>query len=660
MIKHLLHSIVLISLLSTSLIGLAQQRQLKTDSLVINDSINGQVEYEYDTLKGEDVFDGKFFYQSVFTSHLESFAYEAITYEGVYISNIKEGDWSYAYKRLNPKDLKYVEDFKIGNLASGIELQVNGQFQNGKASGKWIVKSQRYNDSKVEDTLLTVRSTFKANTISGRIESKSPAIDLSGYFNADGYFHGEWEITHKTSDQPIKEVRTYEAGILKSYELEYKGKVFNLEYTNLDTSVDKEENWVDIGLQEGYFDILKLAKLEVIESISSSILFTAKKQSESTDDFITRSLSSLSFRSEHNIWQSLRGSDPIGLGKFKVRKYDFSSQEKVIIEKIETSFDNIESTLQKFKENPKLKLGKPMNEKLNQIELVYNVYSNDLSQLKTMVDVIGSDAFEYIDRTKVFDQIWPELRFPVELTYEFQSELITKTHAFPKQPEKNNFNLNKAYTLLDAIEKDVKTLNEEAKTIFQNMEAERSLSRDEEKLVSRKEQVEELFGNPDNENFNLYHERFQDLVLDLSENTFNTYGAYNLENKKDRIESVLSCFESMIKFHDFLGKLMAKDNKLDDVYTRTTFNPYVMVDMSERIKESLYQAFVDILQPYLLNKLENNFNCNDLGLAMNEMNKAYQKMLDLSNQDTRGIEKDLRRENDPQRILSLLELQSQY
>ena len=660
MFKHLLHTIILTTLLSTTLIGLAQQRQFKTDSLVINDSINGQVEYEYDSLKGEDVFDGKFFYQSVFTSNLESYAYEAITYEGVYNSNVKEGDWSYAYKRLNPKDQKFVEDFKIGNLASGVEQQVNGQFQNGKASGKWMVVKQRYTDSKVQDTLLNVRSTFKGNTISGRFEAKSPAIDLSGYFNADGYFHGEWEITHKTSDAPIKEMKTYEAGILKSYQVEYKGKVFNLEYSGIDASVSKNEEWVDVSLREGYFDILELAGLEVKESISTPIAFTLNKQSQFSNDFMASSVSSLSFRSKTNIWQSLKGSEPIELGKFKVRKYMFSPQEETTIERIETSFENIQTTLQNFKENPKLKLGKPMNEKLNQIELIYSVYRNDLSQLKTMVDVIASNAFEYIDRNRIFAQIWPELRFPVELTYEFQSELITKTHSFPDQPEKNNFNLNKAYSLLDAIEKDVKTLSEEAKTIFQNMEAERSLSRDEEKLVLRKERVEELFGNSDNENFNAYHERFQDLVLDLSENTFNTYGAYNLENKKDRIESVLSCFESMIEFHDFLGKLMAKDNKLDDVYTRSTFNPYVMVDMSERIKENLYQAFVDILQPYLLNKLENNFNCNVIGLAMNEMNKAYQKMLDLSSQDTRGIEKDLRRENDPQRILSLLELQSEY
>jgi len=660
MFKFPIHFIIIFFLVSISFSGLAQQRQFKKDSLTINDSISGQIEYEYNPSNGNDNFDGKFSFQSVFESKLEAYAYEAITYKGNYNSDVKDGDWNYAYKKLNPKDRKYIEDFKIGNLASGVEQQVNGQFQNGKAIGKWIVVRQRYTDSKAEDTLLSMRSTFKANTISGRFESHSPGIDLSGYFNADGYFHGEWEITHKTSDQPIKEVRTYEAGILKSYQLEYKGKIFNLEYTNLDTSLAKEENWVDIGLQEGYFDILKLAKLEVRESISSSIAFTAKKQSESTDDFITRSVSSLSFRSEHNIWQSLRGSEPIGLGKFKVRKYEFSPQEKTTIQRIKTSFDYIETTLQKFKENPKLKLGKTMNEELNQIELIFSVYKKDLSQLKTMVNVIGSDAFEYIDRTRVFDQIWPELRFPVEITYEFQSELVTKTHAFPKQPERNNFNFNSAYTLLDAIEKDVKTLSEEAKAIFKNMEAERSLSRDEEKLVLKKEQVEELFGNPDNENFNPYHERFQDLVLDLSKSTFNTYGAYGLEEKKASIKNVLSCFDSMSDLHEFFLKLKAKDEKLDDVYTRTTFNPYVMVDMSERIKEDLYTAFIEILQPYFLKKLESNFECEYLEPAMDEIDKVYQKMLELSKQDTKVLEKELRRENDPKRILKILELQSQY
>jgi hypothetical protein len=660
MFKFGLKAVTLIFILCLGLSATSQQRQVKRDSLTIADSIRGQIEFEYDTSKGDKVFDGRFSFQSVYQSSVEDYNFEAITYKGQYSSDLKNGNWTYSYKKLNPRDRKYVEDFKIGNLASGIEQNVLGDFQKGKASGKWIATKQRYVDSEIEDTLLYVTTTFKNNTLSGRFKSESPVIDLSGYFNADGYFHGEWEVNYKTSDLPIKEVRTYEAGVLTDYKLEYKGKVLDMVYSGLDTSISNNENWVDFDIQDGYFDILKLANLEAKQSVSSSIAFMVDKQSQSTNEFIRRSIFSFSFRSGNDIWQNIKGSEPIGLGKFKVRKFEFSTQERNKIQKILSSFNQIESTLKNFKEHPKFKLGKPVYEKLNEIELIFSVYRNDLSQLKSMVDVMGSDAFEYINRQNVFNNIWPELRFPVEVTYEFQSKLITKTHAFPKQPRKDDFGLDEAYALLQAIEEDVKILGEEAKVIFQNMEAEKSLSRDEKKLISKKEEVENLFNNSDAESFNAYHKLYRNLILNLSQKTFNTYGAYSLDLKKKNIQDVLSCFERMSEFYTFLEKLKAKDTKLDDVYTRTTFNPYVMVDMSERIKENLYKAFVDNLQPYFLNSLENNFNCGNLESAMSDINKAYQKMLDLSKQDTKAIEKELKRQNDPEQILSILELQSQY
>lgn len=637
----------------------AQDREIRKDSLKINDSIIGIAEYEYDKSRGETVYDGKFNFQSVTESKLKSFDFEAITYEGEFSSDKKTGDWLYSNKKMIEGDQKFVSGFRVGNLASGTENLVSGQFQDGVAVGNWKVVKQDYINSNVEDTLFLIESTFKNNQLVGSLKSNSKSILVQGYFNADGYFHGEWEIEHK--DEKVIENRTFEAGLLKKYEITIDGKTFDISYAGLDTTIAKEEQWEDITLEDGYFDILNLVDLEVEQSVSSSIDRSLNTYHKKTNEFIENSILSFSFNTQFDIWNAFKGSKPLGLGKFKVRKLELTSKEKKQVNEIAENFDEIQAMLKEFQDNSKVKIGKPVYEKFNEAELIFNVYRNEMSQLKKLVNVVTSDAFVYIQRDDIYNRVWPKLRFPVEVTYEFQSELVTKSHKFPKSPEREDFDLEKANLLINDIYKDVKAISEEVSEIFEAMEVEKSLSEDEEKLIKKKDKIESLFdANSKEENYNSLHERYSNLVLELTEERFNTYGNLEVDKKKKEIKNLLSCFDNLIDFYEFLEDLKSKNERLDDAYTNTTFNPYMMVDMSERIKENIYEAFDESLKPYLLDKLSGDFSCGKLENAMEDINKVYQKMLDLSKRDTKAEERELRRQKDPEKILSVLEIDLKY
>lgn len=278
-----------------------------------------------------------------------------------------------------------------------------------------------------------------------------------------------------------------------------------------------------------------------------------------------------------------------------------------------------------------------------------------------MVNVITSDAFEFVDREHLFGKIWPKLRFPVEVTYEFQSELVTRSHEFPKAPERGGFDLEQANLLIKSIKDDVVSVYKEADKIFKKMEIEESLSNDEERLVEKKDKIESLFNTDSKEtDFNEYHERFSEMVLKLTEETFNAYGSLKVDEKKRRIKDLLYCYDNLIEFYIFLKDIKSKTKRLDEAYTRTTFNPHMMVDMSERIKENIYEAFDENLKPYLFDKLRDDFNCENLEYAMEDINSVYQSILELSKRDTKKEEKELRRQKDPEAILSVLELKLKY
>lgn len=647
-----------ISVLSS--LAYAQDRALIKDSLAINDSISGIREFQFDNTQGRRIYDGKFNFQSVSESKLDDFDYETITYEGEYASDIKHGDWSYSYKNLKQIDKKVISGFQVGNLASGTDNTISGTFHNGKAVGSWQVVKQNFIESEIKDTLFSVESTFKDNRLVGRLQGHSPTLAIEGFFNADGYFHGTWEVKHSESNYFLEEYRTYNAGVLESYEIVYNGETYTILYPGMDNSISAEEEWVDLSLQDAYFEILNLVDLEVEQSVPSSVHSTINISHQKANQFIRTSILAFSFNSELDIWGSLRGSEPLVLGTFKVRKFGFSAEEKEQIEKISNSFENIKTLLKKFQENPKVKIGKPVYEKLNEIELIFNVYRNELSELSPMVRVLTSKGLEYVNRKDIYSKICPQLHFPEEVTYEFQSEFVTKPHQFPKAPEQNNFDLAQALDLIQNIETNVVSVNAEASEIFESMEIEKNLSKDEEKLVRMKDEIETLFNTTEDESFNTYHQRYSSLVLKLTEELFYNYGNSSFKIKKREIKPLLACFTVIKDFYTFLEVLKTKDKRLNDVYSRTTFNPYMMVDMSERIKENIYTAFDESLKPYLLQKIEDDFNCKNLGATMEDINKVYQKILDLSKLDTKEEEKQLKKQRNPEVILSVLKLELQF
>lgn len=653
---------LLIFILTYSTVALAQQRKVKKDSLKINESTSGLVEYEYAVSKGVDIYDGKFFFQSLQSSQLKSFDYEVTTYEGEFSSNQKSGNWVFSDKKMKEEDQKFVSGFRIVKPATGNENRISGKFQDGKAVGNWEAVKQDFITSEVQDTLFFIESTFKDNRLIGLFKSRSKSISIQGYFNADGYFQGDWEINHQTEDKFIQEIRTYEAGILKTYKIVIDDKTFDISYSGFDTSESRDEGqWEDYSLEEGYFKILNLVDLDIKQSVSSSINVSINDSHQKGNEFIKNSVLAFSHNSGFDIWNSLRGSSPLGLGKFRVKKFEFTTEEKQQIKETAENFEAIQSILNEFSDNPKVEIGKPAYEKLNEVELIFNIYKNELNQLKRMVEVITSDAFEFVNRDEIYGKIWPKLRLPIEVTYEFQSELVTKSHEFPKVPERNNFDLGQANSLIKRIREDVDALYGDAKTIFKAMEIEKSLSNDEKRLVEKKDKIESLFNTESKENdFNNYHERYSELVLKLTEDSFNTYGGLKIDEKKNRIKGLLNCYDELIDFYIFLKDLKSKNERLDVAYTKITFNPYMMVDMSERIKENIYEAFDESLKPYLFKKLSDDFTCESVDFAMEDINMVYQKMLELSKRDTKQEEKELRREKNPEAILSVLELKLKY
>lgn len=97
-------------------------------------------------------------------------------------------------------------------------------------------------------------------------------------------------------------------------------------------------------------------------------------------------------------------------------------------------------------------------------------------------------------------------------------------------------------------------------------------------------------------------------------------------------------------------------DRINEVYTRTTWNPYTFTYMDERVNENVYEAFETEVFPFVWDELSNNISCEDIGEKSKNFEILYRKMIALRDEDTKQIDRQLRRSNTLEEILTTLNL----
>lgn len=108
------------------------------------------------------------------------------------------------------------------------------------------------------------------------------------------------------------------------------------------------------------------------------------------------------------------------------------------------------------------------------------------------------------------------------------------------------------------------------------------------------------------------------------------------------IESELDCFDQYLSFYAFLAELPKRLNEIDDLYTRTIWNPFTFTDMQKKVKERIFLSYQKTLLPFLLDDLEQGMSCA-ISNRMDNFSILFSKMKFLREQDTQELEAKLKR-----------------
>jgi hypothetical protein len=630
-------------------------------SYLLGGQFKGKAVFDFQLQGRDTIFTNDFYFHSSIPLVDNPNAFKGLTYKGNFNKGKKNGEWSYQYKVFSPSENTEIDNRNIVFKVNGQEHSVYGKFSNGFADGNWKVIAQTIMESEPKDTTFYVNTSYKQGDMTGNLKGFSKGVSVQGAFDDEGLLHGEWVFKHQfnNSSQTIEEYRIYDKGIFKEHYFKIGRQKSAVKHIGLDVTKEKEnEIWEEIPISDKYFKIIYLTNFGLengaIDKLTSD---STRYFINHSNNFLKDALFSFGQHNERQIWELTPGSEPIKYARFKVRRYPFSDDDKKKLTDLSAKFNKVEDYIKNFFSDSQIDVSRHSYKELSFYFEVLGIYKLKMMRFKKLVDVITDPAFEYIDRNEIFPYLSPETSYPDFVKYQFKEEEFSQEFEFPQPFKSEECNLDLVYQHLNKIFEDIKLIESNTNKIVEKYKKFAKLREQENELVSKRDSVLSSF-NLESEfsTYNDFHKEITTEIRELAEAKFRDYASLELEGKVLVVNEVIACFDEMILVYQELGDLPRKLNRLKEVYTRSVFNPYLQVYMDETVKERLFKAYENSLFPFLLSEFKSSLVCEKMGARAENFKLLYRKMVSLREQDTKELERQLRRVTKPMEILEILEL----
>jgi hypothetical protein len=629
----------------------AFSQDLQEFRYTINDSLKGIIKAEIE-INNDSIFNGDFNFSTTYKDPNPFTPKTSFTYLGQYNKNIKSGIWTLSHKSFKALDNYTENEYQLGFNTTGKEIFVTANFEEGLATNKWFAVERTFENSKLKDTIYAVDATFKASKMIESLNANFPNLKVKLNFNDKGLADGEWIFGHNIEEQYIEDIISFKDGVYKNRKLIIDDRRIEVEQLGLDKDMEKP---ITISYDKGMSIVLDLVNFKPISrSFSASLFQKINQQSLSALDLVMRIFKT---HDGIDIWQNFKGSEELQIGLFRIKKHPLSTLEKTQIAEIKQKIQQILQQIELTLNNSFLEIGKLNYEELNIQESVLNIYKNYVLNLKPLESKLNAKELEYINYNKLLKEWLPQQSFPTQVSYSFQGKEITTAHDFPKTIQEPNTDINSILNLVNKIYENVLTSNKKTDLIFNKMTKKEALSDREQEFINFKKKLIALYTNAENKStYNAYHEAVSTNFIRLINDQFTLFSNLNIDQKEKQIDDYLDCYKNLEFAYKNIENFPLRLNRIDELYSLTTFNPYIMADMTERLKSRIYNAFEDYLKPYIINKLTTAQTCDDVNNTLQLFDNTYKRMVELIDEDTKDTEKQLKREKNPETIMEILDI----
>ncbi|MEP3210008.1 MAG: hypothetical protein ABJN95_12495 [Maribacter sp.] len=620
---------------------LAQERVEYRGTLQV-DSFTGDAIYEYKIVDKDTILDGPF---QLKRSSLEALLKKediSFLFKGDFKEGSANGPWRFQFGEFQSDSQSKVVDYEYRVLISGTQEEGSGQIKNGEPDGLWTYEVSKIKDSEKEKSLFKSDITFENGVPQQNFQIENEDAILVGRFLRNGLAHDEWS-SYDVEGVENAESWIFEEGVLQKIQL-------------IDGGETKEIPVFD-GQAEAYEVVsLDARYLKVIENT-----LVGRSRSAVLNGNLPKLLAANAayYQKIDGILSKLGTADFTPKFKVQLPYYTMDSVALENTKRIIETYRSAEAIGNSLLNNSHLNILKRSDA---DARYYYNcaakIEEDFLSPIQRYVELADQDVLAFIRRDTFIASLWPKGK-PKTLVEVASDSLGDKKTFILPNADSFNFvgdNLETLAQLARYAEKSLETIQKALQARLTTTADAATLVALEENLIQQNQllvtQIDTLTDLP------IAHTKALKNIETLADASLSTYAS--LKDQKEKLEygeTLKSCLAELSALSMTITALPTQTSEIDSLYQDAVWNPFMAVVMDEEVKKRLTTAFNKVLMPYFLKKATDELNCENAGILNEEIQQSTQRMRELRTEETKKLERKLRREKDPNIILQLLNVQ---
>ncbi len=577
-------------------------------------------------------------------------------WQGQYERNRLSGGWDVRAEHLTPIAQIGTLERNVLFSADGWEWVLSASFRSGLPQGEWLLLRRHVAASQASDTLALSRMALSSGKFEGpvRLENRAEGIKAEGQFSAGGLLSGLWRFESQEGSDTLTEWLRFEHGALDELWL----------VSGTDTVLHQQFRFPNdpTTRQTIAFDSVAQRAIRYRIALRQPLSPTLSAVLERHHSFLQSGLS-LPFLDPElgSLWAALPGegfAQPQGL--IVLTEYPLGENEAATLDTLRNLTNELVARTDSLLKNPQYKLNRFGSLGLGlRYEALREIRGN-AHRINTLLNDLGDPAMRFVDRELLLEKRLSTFRYPGELLVQTGDSLHTEPYRFPVL----KFHESPLVALGDHL-RDCLTqtdqIREESKELLEALKVEQYILAAETRMVELHDSVVALFeGQSAPESHSSFHAQLNVPVQRFLAEELARYHNLEAQDKFEQADRLIACLSQLTSLYDTLALLPIQLDRMDKAYTRQAYNPYTYTHLDERVKERIYAAYRQKLVPYLLEQTGRSLDCASIERLASNFGLLDRQMLAWLGEDTRKIERKLRRSDDPERLLKKLNLELRF
>ncbi|MEM9000799.1 MAG: hypothetical protein AAGB24_11095 [Bacteroidota bacterium] len=620
----------------------AQERQQFSGAFQVG-KFKGEADYSYKVIESDTILDGPFQMERSNLGALLESKDHFFSFSGAFEDDYPKGNWKFQFGEFQSDSSAKVEGYQYRLNIRGIQHEAQGTLQQGKPDGEWTYVVSQIANATVNDTLYSSSIAFDAGVPQKSFRIQDQNGTLVGRFLRNGLAHDVWTF-YAEDHGKANQSWYFSEGILTMVETEIEGRVKTIP---IFPKSDQSTKTVDLDSRYMAIARLKMRSGDTLHFFEQGIppLLKANRLYYQKIDRILGELGKAAFMPDFQV---------------KVPHFPMDSVEKSQFDTIKVLYQKSNTIRQNLLKNTQLHILRRSDAEAQFLYAVVLAISDTyLEPLGTLVGYGAVDILDYVSREELMQVLWPKGKPAKKVQIDERGD-GTAIRTFVG-PEAQHFDFDSdgisvvyqladyAFLSLDSIQQQLgqKLVNEKRQQEFIALE---------EQLISSAnalnrfiDSVAKSLPRPEREALM----RIKGLVDSNLKQYSQTEEAVT---KLELAKTLLVCFRHFHGLAITISEIPTRWQTIQETYKDAIWNPFTATIMNEEVKKRITTAYRKLVIPYLLDTVREKLDCGTAQELEQQMDGVYQRVLQLREENTSKLERKLRKEQDPEVILQLLDL----